>query len=514
MTHRLILSALFLGGLTVGAARAQEEPPLADPKPQVESRGPVHEAFAQPHVKDATAVLPIKQKPPEPVPEEPPAQRPAGENVQWMPGYWQFDDDRKDFIWISGFWRNVPNGRRWVVGYWAEGNDGWRYVNGHWAAEQEPDRQIVPSAPPRNVDEGPSTPAPDDHSLYVPGNWFYTETGWRWRPGYWTEQPNDAVWVPSSYYWTPEGYVFTSGYWDYSPYNRGLLFAPLYWGPRPYFPIGWRYRPEFVITAPLLFDALFFRPGWRSYYWGNYYGGFYAGLGFRPWFGVGVGFGFYDPLFAYSRFAFRHDALWLPGLRATYGFRASAGVFAFAGAGVGVGIGAGIGAGAFAGIGAGIGVGAFAGVGARVGAGAFAGVGAGAFAGVGAGAGIGAGVGAGIGAGVGAGAFAGVGAGVGARSAAVLTTPLAKSGVQLQAVGASQQQAFSQNAQQMVSRSVAQTQLTSQARVNGGVSSGQVNGNTMSHQNFSPAVGHQQFGGQGHFSGGHGGGGGSHGGKH
>src|SRR5262249_55782159 len=134
MIYRLLLSALLAGGLAASAARAQEEPPLATPKPQVEKRGPLHEAYAQPHAKNATPNQAIPQRPPEPVPEEPPEEKPVGENVQWMPGYWNYDDERKDFIWISGFWRNVPKGRRWVVGYWADTDYGWRYVNGHWAA--------------------------------------------------------------------------------------------------------------------------------------------------------------------------------------------------------------------------------------------------------------------------------------------------------------------------------------------------------------------------------------------
>lgn len=397
MKHRLILSALLLGGLTAGAARAGEEPPLADPKPQVEARGPVHEAYAQPHAKDPAPNEPIKQKPPEPVPEEPPEEKPVGENVQWMPGYWHFDDERKDFIWISGFWRNMPKGRRWVVGYWAETNDGWRYVNGHWAADQEPDRQVVPEAPPRNLDEGPSTPAPDDNSLYIPGSWFYTETGWRWRPGYWADQPADQVWIPASYNWSPDGYVFTSGYWDYSPYNRGLLFAPVYWGPRPFFRPGFFFRPAFALTSRILFDSLFFRAGWRHYYWGNYYGGAYAGLGFRPWFGIGAGAGFYDPLWSYNRWYYRNDPLWAAGLRTTFDGR-TAGRLP---------------------------------VPPRT-----------------------------------------VAAAGGANTAPSAVTPLkdvAKTGgVKLEKVAAPQQQAFRQNAQQMVNRSVEQSRIASQARVNVG----------------------------------------------
>ena len=52
-------------------------------------------------------------KPPDPIPEEPPDQKPKGDNVQWIPGYWAWDDDRQDFLWVSGCWRVPPSGRNW-----------------------------------------------------------------------------------------------------------------------------------------------------------------------------------------------------------------------------------------------------------------------------------------------------------------------------------------------------------------------------------------------------------------
>ena len=37
--------------------------------------------------------------------------KPDGANVVWVTGYWAWDDMRKDFIWISGIWRDTPNHR-------------------------------------------------------------------------------------------------------------------------------------------------------------------------------------------------------------------------------------------------------------------------------------------------------------------------------------------------------------------------------------------------------------------
>src|SRR5262249_61828053 len=97
------LSALSLIG---GSARAQQEP--ASPGMEVQARGPVHEAFAKPFQKDAGPTPVVPKQPPRPVPEEPPDQKPAGNNVQWIPGYWAWDDDKKDYLWITGASREVP----------------------------------------------------------------------------------------------------------------------------------------------------------------------------------------------------------------------------------------------------------------------------------------------------------------------------------------------------------------------------------------------------------------------
>src|SRR5579859_3533059 len=138
--------------------------PAAEPGVHVETRGQIHEAFARPWepVVNPTAI--IHKKPPAPIPEEPPSERPAGKNVHWIPGYWQWDDDRKDFTWITGAWRDLPEGRRWVIGHWTPVADGWYRVAGHWAAQQEPDFQYVVKPPEPKTEEQP--PAPDADSIW------------------------------------------------------------------------------------------------------------------------------------------------------------------------------------------------------------------------------------------------------------------------------------------------------------------------------------------------------------
>src|SRR5262245_59217622 len=91
---------------------------------EVLGTGPVHEAFAKQVNTKPTAFPVINKQPPELVAELPADQRPEGDQVQWIPGYWFYDDDRKDYIWISGFWRDPPPGQQWVPGQWLTAGTG------------------------------------------------------------------------------------------------------------------------------------------------------------------------------------------------------------------------------------------------------------------------------------------------------------------------------------------------------------------------------------------------------
>src|SRR5687768_3068923 len=115
----VIAGLLFSSGLATSQnLRAQEliSPDATVPSSDMEvlSRGPVHEAFAEPVVFDPTPGLVVPKQPPEAIEELPPDDKPEGDNVAWISGYWAWEEDRDDFIWISGFWRVMPPGRQWV----------------------------------------------------------------------------------------------------------------------------------------------------------------------------------------------------------------------------------------------------------------------------------------------------------------------------------------------------------------------------------------------------------------
>ena len=110
-------------------------------------RGPLHEAFAGPIAMDPQSGLVVPKKPPEAIEEIPPEAKPADENVIWIPGYWAWDEDRDDFIYVSGVWRVPPADRRWVPGYWTEGDGGYQWISGFWAPVEAEEVRYLPIRP-------------------------------------------------------------------------------------------------------------------------------------------------------------------------------------------------------------------------------------------------------------------------------------------------------------------------------------------------------------------------------
>jgi hypothetical protein len=285
---------------------------------EVQTRGPVHEAFAEPVNFKPEATRTVPKCPPDPIEEVPPDQKPAGENVQWIPGYWAWDDDRNDFIWISGIWRVPPPGRQWVPGTWTQVEDGGcRWTPGYWSITEQAEVQFLPP-PPEPLDTQPSVPQPAADSVMIPGSWSWMGTRYAWRPSYWCDYRPGWVWVPAHYVWTPAGYIFVDGYWDLELVRRGLLFSPVYFNQPLWRQANWFYRPYYPIYDNFLMASLFIRPGSYQYYFGDFFDVRYRNLGFTPWFDYRFGrFGF-DPLFSYYRWAHRDDRAWFNDLRFVY----------------------------------------------------------------------------------------------------------------------------------------------------------------------------------------------------
>ena len=304
----MVAVAVFsLIGLVASSVRGQ---PAGDSRGiNVLTRGPVHEAYAETVVLDPGPSEVVPQPPPEAIEEVPPDQRPDGDNVAWIPGYWGWDDEQHNFIWISGVWRSMPPGREWVPGYWSRLDNGYRWVPGYWADVRADEVTYLPE-PPESIDEGPNLPAPADDFVWVPGSWVWQHGRYAWRPGYWVRGQRDWMWVPSHYVWSPRGYVYSDGYWDYDLERRGVLFAPVYFEPDVYRRRGFVYSPAVVIDPLSFVVHLFLRPRDCHYYFGDYYDPTYRREGYIYFHDVGNYRSAYDPVFVHERFVHRGDRDW------------------------------------------------------------------------------------------------------------------------------------------------------------------------------------------------------------
>jgi hypothetical protein len=325
--RRILLLATLIGlsAFSTGTLLSQnpnQPPPLPVPPPlqegvEVQARGPVHEAYAEPTAPRPTPAAVILQQPPAPIEEMPPDQKPAGNNVTWVPGYWAWDDAGNNYVWVSGCWRDVPPGQVWVSGHWQQVQGGWQWAPGFWTSAQQQQLQYVPPPPP-SVDNGPSVPAPAANSIYVPGCWIYQQTRFLWRPGFWIAYQPDWVWIPAHYVWSPGGCVFIEGYWDHPLHVRGLLFAPVRLAQAVLLRRGWVFQPVYVVQPDFLIGALFVGPSRHHYFFGDYFEDRFVRTGFVPWVDYRISKVGYDPNFAYYRRAFARDKAWETNLRGLY----------------------------------------------------------------------------------------------------------------------------------------------------------------------------------------------------
>src|SRR5438034_9399308 len=266
------------------AAAPAAEPPPVPKGVEVLARGPVHEAFATP-TSEPMPTRPVAKQPPKPLEELPPDEKPEGDMI-WIGGYWGWDDDRSDYLWVSGIWRTPPPGKQWVAGYWREEGTSWQWVPGFWSAAQQSqagtqggDKQDVtympaPPAPPEVA--APGEP-PNADSFYVPGCWVWRGDSYAWRAGYWAHVQPGYVWVSAHYRWTPSGYIYIPGYWDLAVSRRGVLYAPVFVDPLVV-GAGFVYTPAYVVRDTNVIHAMFVRPCSCHYYFGDYYAPVYHAL--------------------------------------------------------------------------------------------------------------------------------------------------------------------------------------------------------------------------------------------
>ena len=309
---------LGLGAYTWDSAICVAQEAGADDKgAQVLTRGPVHEAFAGIVTFNPVPGVIVTKAPPVPIEEVPPGERPVGTNITWIPGYWAWDDERTDFLWVSGTWRALPPGRQWMAGYWSNIDKGYQWTSGYWADAAVAETTYLP-APPATVEDGPNTEAPSRDYGWTPGSWMWQQERYAWSPGYWAQGRANWDWTPSHYVWTPRGYVYVGGFWDYSMERRGMLYAPVYFDSGVYGRSGYNYTPNIALDLGLLAANLFLRPSYHHYYFGDYYApsydqsGYYAAAAFQS------NRNGYDPIYSQQRWQHRQDQGWSQRSLANY----------------------------------------------------------------------------------------------------------------------------------------------------------------------------------------------------
>ncbi len=309
--------ALICATIFMNHAIAQQFTTTNDDEIEILTRGPVHEAFAETIVFDPEPGLIIPKHPPATIEELPPDHQPDGDNISWIPGYWSWDDERDDFIWVSGIWRALPPDRQWIPGYWAIAGQGAQWTSGYWADANIEEIEYLPE-PPATVEAGPSSPAPSANDHWLPGSWVWQSNRYAWRPGYWAPGQDNWNWIPARYVWTSRGYVFVDGYYDYNVDRRGVLYAPVYFRSNSYTQRSFRYSPVTVINPNVFVNHLFLRPNYGHYYFGDYYGANYQTQGFSPWFSFHNNHSGYDPFYAQQQWQHRADQQWNQRMEADY----------------------------------------------------------------------------------------------------------------------------------------------------------------------------------------------------
>ncbi|NLA76054.1 MAG: BcpO-related WXXGXW repeat protein, partial [Deltaproteobacteria bacterium] len=184
----LIFFSLFLASGNL-YGQAQLPPVPVDEQPEVQTRGPVNEAFAQPVTIEENTPFIVPKGPPADIDEDPPLDRPAGSEFAWIPGYWAWDSEKNTHIWISGCWRAVPPGKYWEPGYWAKVDGGYRWVPGFWANAGERGPEYLPQPPAVTYIDPPGADRPD--MIWVPACWYWSNGRYILRKGYWIQARED-----------------------------------------------------------------------------------------------------------------------------------------------------------------------------------------------------------------------------------------------------------------------------------------------------------------------------------
>lgn len=215
------------------AAAAEPVAVVSSTTAQVMASGIFHEAFAFPIRYEPVKPVPVSVAPPAiPVEVRPEIASELQEQAVWIPGYWEWDAETDDFIWVSGIWRFPPPGSKWIEGQWVRTEAGFMREPGGWTSSSV--ELIYVERPPRYKGRFVAKSSLPERHVWIPGTWIPENGRFSWRHGFVAPGDKDFVWIPAHYSWTTKGWKFHAGWWDYPLAARGQAFASLRFPDRPY----------------------------------------------------------------------------------------------------------------------------------------------------------------------------------------------------------------------------------------------------------------------------------------
>ena len=247
----------------------------------------MHEAFAEVVQYDPAPGIAVAKQPPKPIEAVAPQQKPEGEGYQWIGGYWGWDEDRSDFLWISGVWRIPPPED--AVGARLLGRNrgplavGFRLLGPRLASprasrsstcprHRPPWRPAPAARPPPTTTSGARLlglapePLPVANPLLGPG-------------------PDFLGVDPLALRVDAQRLRLRAGPLGLHLAASRVSFCPVYFHRPIYLHAGYRFVPSVVIYGNVLHQHLFCRPQYGHYYFGDYYASLRA-VGHLPWFSL------------------------------------------------------------------------------------------------------------------------------------------------------------------------------------------------------------------------------------
>lgn len=216
-------------------------------------QGIVHEAFIQ---KTGGTILlnSIDKQPPPPIQER--TLTYSDPQRVWIPGYWQWDNARNDFVWVSGTLRRPPPGYQWISEFWFPFEGGWVHVPGFWSAVSLEYISYINQPPPDPINEN-IPDSPGEEYFWAPGYWEFSHENqqFSWIMGKWVSLDPNWVYVSAHYMWHPQGYIFIAPYWDWNVIDRGDAYATVFIEPAVRLKII--YEPAVILEVSTLAEILF-----------------------------------------------------------------------------------------------------------------------------------------------------------------------------------------------------------------------------------------------------------------